>query len=71
MSKEHLPDLMGMSEVREQLGGLSRQRVDEIICKRSIPFKMTKAGKIFLASDILKLKQELLRHPRAKVWRKK
>jgi hypothetical protein len=71
MPKEHFPDLMGMSEVREQLGNLSRQRVDEIIRKRNVPYKMTKAGKIFLASDILKLKQELARHPRAKMRGKK
>ena len=71
MHNEQLPDLMGMGEVREQLGYLSRQRVDEIIRKRKIPYKMTKAGKIFLASDILKLKQELSRHPRAKLRRRK
>lgn len=63
---EHLPKLMAMSDVRECLGGLSRQRVHELIRKKDLQFEQTSAGRIFLASEIFKLKKEMEKHPRSK-----
>ncbi len=63
---ERLPKLMAMSDVRECLGGLSRQRVHELIRKKELQYEQTSAGRIFLASEILKLKREMEKHPRSK-----
>ncbi len=63
---ERLPKLMAMSDVRDCLGGLSRQRVHELIRKKGLQFEETSAGRIFLASEILKLKREMEKHPRSK-----
>jgi len=64
---EHLPKLMATSDVRKCLGGLSAQRVHELIRKKNLKYEDTSAGRIFLASDIMKLKRELEKHPRSKV----
>jgi hypothetical protein len=63
---ERLPKLMAMSDVRECLGGLSRQRVHELIRKKELQYEETSAGRIFLASEIMKLKREMEKHPRSK-----
>jgi len=63
---ERLPKLMAMSDVRECLGGLSRQRVHELIRKKNLQYEETSAGRIFLASEILQLKKEMEKHPRSK-----
>jgi hypothetical protein len=57
---------MAMSDVRECLGGLSRQRVHELIRKKHLQYEETSAGRIFLASEILRLKREMEKHPRSK-----
>lgn len=63
---ERLPKLMAIGDVRECLGGLSAQRVHEIVRKKGLHYEMTSAGKIFLASEVMKLQQELKMHPRSK-----
>ncbi len=63
---ERLPKLMAMSDVRECLGGLSRQRVHELIRKKNLQYEQTSAGRIFLASEVVRLKREMEKHPRSK-----
>ncbi|MCB9808708.1 hypothetical protein H6770_05670 [Candidatus Peribacteria bacterium] len=70
MATQRLPKLMAMNDVMDCLGGLSRQRVHELIRKKDIQFEVTSAGRIFLASDILKLKKEMAKHPRSKAGKK-
>jgi len=57
---------MAMSDVRKCLGGLSRQRVHELIRKKNLQYEVTSAGRIFLASEILALRKEMAKHPRSK-----
>jgi hypothetical protein len=68
---EHLPKLMAIGDVRKCLGGLSAQRVHELLRKRGVRFEKTSGGKIFLASEIVQLRREMEKHPRSKARQNK
>ncbi|OGJ63126.1 hypothetical protein A3A67_01820 [Candidatus Peribacteria bacterium RIFCSPLOWO2_01_FULL_51_18] len=63
---EQLPKLMAIGDVRKCLGGISAQRAHDIVRKKGLRFEETSGGKIFLASDILRLRREMGTNPRSK-----